>query len=155
MCITHGSLSVMKLDSIVSIATAKHIEVIQESQVEAKLYYPNMQNFTMKVNGEGILCDGEGYLLDLDSWSEDYVRASAEREELELNDEHWQVIYFIRDFHEKHGVQAPVRDMIKYFKKIWGKEKGSSRYLHQIFPKGGPQKQGNRLAGVRKPKGEH
>jgi tRNA 2-thiouridine synthesizing protein E len=145
----------MKLDSIVSIATAKHIEVSQESQVEAKLYYPNMQNFTMKVNGEGILCDGEGYLLDLEAWSEDYVRASAEREELELNDEHWQVIYFIRDFHEKHGVQAPVRDMIKYFKKIWGKEKGSSRYLHQIFPKGGPQKQGNRLAGVRKPKGEH
>jgi tRNA 2-thiouridine synthesizing protein E len=145
----------MKLDSIVSIATAKHIEVIQESQVEVKLYYPNMQNFTMKVNGEGILCDGEGYLLDLEAWSEDYVRASAEREELELNDEHWQVIYFIRDFHEKHGVQAPVRDMIKYFKKIWGKEKGSSRYLHQIFPKGGPQKQGNRLAGVRKPKGEH
>jgi len=45
--------------------------------------------------------------------------------------------------------------MIKHFKKTWGKEKGNSRYLHQIFPKGGPQKQGNRLAGVRKPKGEH
>ncbi len=82
---------------------------------------------------------------------------SAEGKEtvLELNDEHWQVIHFIRDFHEKHGVQAPVRDMIKHFKKTWGKEKGSSRYLHQIFPKGGPQKQGNRFAGVRKPKGEH
>jgi len=123
--------------------------------VEAKLYYPNMQNFSMDVNGEGILCDGEGYLLDLEAWSEDYVYASAKREELALHDEHWQVIYFIRTFHDRHGVQAPVRDMIKHFKKIWGKEKGNSRYLHQIFPKGGPQKQGNRLAGVRKPKGEH
>ena len=123
--------------------------------MEAKLYYPNMQNFTMQVNGEDILCDGEGYLLDLDAWSEDYVRAAAEREGLELTDEHWQVIYFIRDFHEKYGVQAPVRDMVKHFRKAWGREKGSSRYLHEIFPKGGPQKQGNRLAGVRKPKGEH
>jgi len=123
--------------------------------VEAKLYYPNMQNFTMEVNGEKILCDGEGYLLDLEAWSEDYVVASAKREELELNEEHWQVIRFIRDFYDKHGVQAPVRDMIKHFKKVWGKEKGNSKYLHQIFPKGGPQKQGNRFAGVRKPKGEH
>ena len=123
--------------------------------MEAKLYYPNMQNFTMDVNGESILCDGEGYLLDLEAWSEDYVHASAKREQLDLNDEHWQVIYFIRAFHDQHGVQAPVRDMIRHFKKTWGQEKGSSRYLHQIFPKGGPQKQGNRLAGVRKPKGEH
>lgn len=123
--------------------------------MEAKLYYPNMQNFTLDVNGDSILCDGEGYLLDLEAWSEDYVYASARREELALHDEHWQVIYFIRTFHDRHGVQAPVRDMIKHFKKIWGKEKGNSRYLHQIFPKGGPQKQGNRLAGVRKPKGEH
>ena len=123
--------------------------------MEAKLYYPNMQNFTMDVNGNDILCDGEGYLLDLEAWSKDYVYASVAREQLELSDEHWQVIYFIRNFYEEHGVQAPVRDMIKHFKKTWGKEKGNSRYLHQIFPKGGPQKQGNRLAGVRKPKGEH
>jgi len=33
--------------------------------MEAKLYYPNMQNFAMNVNGEDVLCDGEGYLLDL------------------------------------------------------------------------------------------
>jgi len=123
--------------------------------MEAKLYYPNMQNFTLNVNGVEILCDGEGYLLDLGAWSENYVRASAEREALELNDEHWQVIRFIRGFQEKHGVQAPVRDMVKHFRQVWRKEKGSSAYLHQIFPKGGPQKQGNRLAGVRKPKGEH
>ena len=123
--------------------------------MEAKLHYPNMQNFMMDVNGEKILCDGEGYLLDMEAWSEEFVYASAKREELELNDEHWEVIHFIRDFREKHGVQAPVRDMIKHFRKVWGEEKGNSKYLHRMFPKGGPQKQGNRFAGVRKPKGEH
>ena len=120
-----------------------------------KIYYPNMQTKTTVVNEQEILLDGEGYLLDLDEWSEDFVHVRAQEEELNLTDEHWQVIRFIRTFYDQHGVQAPVRDMIKYFKKTWGKDKGNTRYLHQIFPKGGPQKQGNRLAGVRKPKGEH
>jgi len=120
-----------------------------------KIYYPNMQTKTTVVDGHEILLDGEGYLLDLDEWSEEFVRVRAKEEGLELNDEHWEVIRFIRSFHDRHGVQAPVRDMIKHFRKVWGKDKGNSRYLHEIFPKGGPQKQGNRLAGVRKPKGEH
>jgi tRNA 2-thiouridine synthesizing protein E len=120
-----------------------------------KIHYANMQTRTTRVNGQEILLDGEGYLLDLDEWSEDFVLIRAQEEELQLTSEHWEVINFIRAFYARHGVQAPVRDMIKYFKKHWGREKGNTRYLHEIFPKGGPQKQGNRLAGVRKPKGEH
>jgi tRNA 2-thiouridine synthesizing protein E len=45
--------------------------------------------------------------------------------------------------------------MIKHFRKIWGADKGNNRYLHEIFPRGGPQKQGNRLAGLLRTKGEH
>ena len=120
-----------------------------------KIYYPNMQTQTTVVDGIEILLDGEGYLLDLDEWTTNFVHVRAEAEGLKLTDEHWQVISFIRHFYEKNNVQAPVRDMIKHFKTMWGKEKGNTRYLHAIFPLGGPQKQGNRLAGVRKPKGEH
>ena len=120
-----------------------------------KIYYPNMQTMTEVVDGQELLLDGEGYLLDLDEWSEEFVHVRAAAEGLDLTEEHWEVIRFIRNYHDEHSVQAPVRDMIKHFKKTWGKEKANTRYLHQIFPKGGPQKQGNRLAGVRKPKGEH
>jgi len=120
-----------------------------------KIYYPNMQTKTTVVNGKEILLDGEGYLLDLDEWSEDFVTVRAKEEELELTSEHWEIINYIREYYELNNVQAPVRDMIKNFKKTWGKEKANTRYLHKIFPLGGPQKQGNRLAGVRKPKGEH
>lgn len=120
-----------------------------------KIYYPNMQTQTTVVDGVEILLDGEGYLLDLDQWSKNFVHVRAEYEELELTDEHWLIIHYIRDYYEQNNVQAPVRDMIRHFKKIWGKERANTRYLHKIFPLGGPQKQGNRLAGVRKPKGEH
>ena len=45
--------------------------------------------------------------------------------------------------------------MIRHFRRVWGEAKGSTRYLHRLFPRGGPQKQGNRLAGLLRTKGEH
>lgn len=102
-----------------------------------------------------IATDQEGYIQDMDEWSEGFAEALAQKERLALTEEHWEVIHFIRDYYHRHHVQAQVRDMIKHFKQIWGKERGNTRYLHDIFPMGGPQKQGNRLAGIRKTKGEH
>jgi TusE/DsrC/DsvC family sulfur relay protein len=107
------------------------------------------------VDGKEILTDPEGYLLDMDAWSEGFARAQAEREGLVLTEAHWEVIRFIREYYEQHGVQAQVRDMIRHFSKTWGAERGNNRHLHDMFPMGGPQKQGNRVAGIRKTKGEH
>ncbi len=52
-------------------------------------------------------------------------------------------------------MQAQVRVMIKHFTQVWGPERGSNHHLHDLFPRGGPQKQGNRLAGLLRTKGEH
>lgn len=117
--------------------------------------YPNMAIRELQVNGRKVLTDGEGYLVNLDDWSEDFVRAQAQREGLPLTDEHWQIIRFLRDYYHQHGVQAQVRVMIQHFTKLWGEARGGNRYLHEIFPNGGPQKQGNRLAGLLRTKGEH
>lgn len=110
---------------------------------------------TLEVEGKLVLTDPEGYILHMDEWSEGFARALAAQEGLELTDEHWQVIHFIREYYEEHDVQAQVRDMVRHFREVWGPGKGNSRYLHDLFPMGGPQKQGNRLAGMRKTKGEH
>lgn len=109
----------------------------------------------LRVNDKEIETDSEGYIKNLDEWSEDYAIALAEQEGLELTDEHWEVIRFLRDWYEEHDVQAQVRYMIRHFAVVWGKERGNNHYLHLIFPKGGPQKQGNRLAGLLRTKGEH
>jgi TusE/DsrC/DsvC family sulfur relay protein len=109
----------------------------------------------LKVGSREIETDSEGYLRNLDDWSEDFVRAQAQAEGLELTDEHWQLIRFLREYYAEHGVQAQVRAMIRHFSKTWGPERGNNHVLHEIFPRGGPQKQGNRLAGLLRTKGEH
>jgi len=117
--------------------------------------YRNMQIRTLYVNDKDVETCSEGYIVNLDEWSEDFVHALAAHEGLELTEEHWQIIRYIREYHDRNNVQPNVRTMIKHFREKWGAEKGTNRYLHDIFPKGGPQKQGNRLAGIRRTKGEH
>jgi len=109
----------------------------------------------LKVGSREIETDSEGYLRNLDDWSEDFVRAQARAEGLELTDEHWQLIRFLREYYAEHGVQAQVRVMIRHFSQAWGPARGNNHVLHEIFPRGGPQKQGNRLAGLLRTKGEH
>ncbi|GAB4348472.1 MAG: TusE/DsrC/DsvC family sulfur relay protein [Gammaproteobacteria bacterium] len=109
----------------------------------------------LQVGDREVMTDSEGYIQDMSEWSEDFARALADQEGLKLTEKHWDVIWFLRDYYHRHGVQAQVRAMIKHFAKKWGPELGNNRYLHDMFPNGGPQKQGNRLAGLRKTKGEH
>jgi tRNA 2-thiouridine synthesizing protein E len=109
----------------------------------------------LMVNGHPVETDSEGYLRHLGDWSEDFVRALAAQEELALTEEHWELVRFLRAYYAEHGVQAQVRAMIKHFTVVWGPERGSNHHLHDLFPRGGPQKQGNRLAGLLRTKGEH
>ena len=99
--------------------------------------------------------DTEGYLRNLDDWSELFTEALAHKEGLTLMPDHWEVIRFLRSYWHEHGVQAQVRVMIRHFTEQWGPELGSNHHLHEMFPVGGPQKQGNRLAGLLRTKGEH
>lgn len=117
--------------------------------------YPSMTTRVVRVGEQAVLTDSEGYLVDPSDWSEDFARALAREEGLELTAEHWEIIRFLRARYARTGTQASVRDMIIHFRKVWDRERGSNRYLHKIFPRGGPQKQGNRLAGLLRTKGEH
>ena len=117
--------------------------------------YPNMQTRPLDVKGKIVLTCSEGYIVNMDEWSEDFVRAQANVEGLDLTEEVWEVVFFLRQYYETHGAQAEVRKIARHFKSAWDNERGTSTYLHKIFPFGGPQKQGNRLAGLMRTKGEH
>ena len=82
-------------------------------------------------------------------------QAPLKRVPVTLTDAHWEIIRYLRSHYAAKGFQASVRDMIQHFRRAWDAERGSNHQLHQLFPRGGPQKQGNRLAGLLRTKGEH
>jgi len=101
---------------------------------------------------QGAEVDEEGFLVDLSTWTEDICKEMAEGDDVVLSDEHWDVINFLREYYEEYQVAPAVRVLTKAIKKKFGKEKGNSKYLYELFPYG-PGKQGCRFAGLPKPTG--
>jgi len=107
---------------------------------------------SIDVNGKSVEVDEEGYLVDLNEWSEDAAKILSAQDELELTNNHWEVINFLREYYEEYQIAPAVRVLTKAIGKKLGPEKGNSKYLYELFPYG-PAKQACRFAGLPKPTG--
>ncbi len=105
-----------------------------------------------ELNGATIEHDEEGYLTDLSTWNEELAVILAADEKIEMNDEHWEVVNFLRDYYDEYQIAPAIRVLVKALKKTMGKEKGSNKYLYTLFPYG-PAKQACKIAGLPKPTG--
>ena len=100
--------------------------------------------------GQEIETDSEGYLKDTTLWSEAMATVIAEQEGIALSVEHWEVVRFVRDFYLEFNTSPSIRMLVKAMANKFGEEKGNSRYLYRLFPKG-PAKQATKIAGLPKP----
>ncbi|EKO3417427.1 TusE/DsrC/DsvC family sulfur relay protein [Vibrio fluvialis] len=101
-------------------------------------------------NGKSIETDTQGYLLDYTLWEEGMIDILAKDEGLTLTDAHLEVVHFVRNFYEEFKTSPAIRMLVKAMEKEHGPEKGNSKYLFKLFPKG-PAKQATKLAGLPKP----
>ncbi|MEO5336742.1 MAG: TusE/DsrC/DsvC family sulfur relay protein [Magnetospirillum sp. WYHS-4] len=105
-----------------------------------------------EVNGQTIEHDEEGYILDIGKWSKELGEIIAKEEDVKLTDEHWEVINFLREYYDEYQIAPAIRVLVKAIKKKFGPEKGSNKYLYELFPYG-PAKQACKIAGLPKPTG--
>ena len=102
---------------------------------------------SLEVNGKTIELDDNGNLVNPQDWDEDVARALAAKDDIELTQEHWDVLNYLREeYNENNGNQPMERVINKDMGKRWGK-KISSKDLYNLFPLA-PSKQGNRIAGL-------
>ncbi|QXO18812.1 MULTISPECIES: TusE/DsrC/DsvC family sulfur relay protein [Vibrio] len=101
-------------------------------------------------NGKTIDTDAQGYLLDYTVWEEGMIDILAKEEGITLTDAHLEVVHFVRRFYEEFNTSPAIRMLVKAMEKEHGPEKGNSKYLFKLFPKG-PAKQATKLAGLPKP----
>lgn len=107
---------------------------------------------TLEVDGRVLPTDPEGYLRDLADWSEQVALAMAHADGIALDDNHWEVIRFLRAYYEEYASAPAIRILTKAMARQMGREKGNTRYLYGLFPDG-PAKQACRYAGLPKPTG--
>ncbi len=94
--------------------------------------------------------DKEGYLTDHTNWSKELATVIANGENIALTEQHWEVINFVRDFYLEFNTSPAIRMLVKAMAKKLGEDKGNSKYLYKLFPKG-PAKQATKIAGLPKP----
>jgi tRNA 2-thiouridine synthesizing protein E len=107
---------------------------------------------TLRVGDRELETDPEGYLYRISDWSEPVARQMAANDGVELDDNHWEVIRFLRGYYDEYGVAPAIRILTKAMARQMGREKGNTRYLYRLFPDG-PAKQACRYAGLPKPTG--
>ncbi len=103
------------------------------------------------VNGEELETDDDGFLVEA-NFSDDVVPVIAAEEKINLTDEHWQVIRFMRERYQEDGHTPNFRNMVA----LLDEEDDSvdwKKKLYELFPLQ-PNRQSAKVAGMPKPFGK-
>lgn len=106
----------------------------------------------LEVGGKTLALDEDGFLANMDEWSEEVALALASTEGVDMTPEHWEIVNFLRDYYAEYKIAPMIRILTKAIGKKLGKEKGNTKYLYELYP-GGPAKQACKIAGLPKPTG--
>ncbi len=101
-------------------------------------------------DGSLVALDAKGYMLDASDWSPEVAESMAAADAMALTPEHWTILEIFRDYFARFEIEPPMRALVMETRKKLGQEKGTSRFLYQLFPKG-PTTQACRYAGLPRP----
>ena len=99
----------------------------------------------LELESGSVELDEEGFLKDFDQWSTEASKALAEREGIELTEEHLKVVRMIREYYRRHHVAPMLTLVSKECDKPY-------KELHELFRKQ-PGKRAAKLAGLPKTSG--
>jgi tRNA 2-thiouridine synthesizing protein E len=99
----------------------------------------------IELAGKAYEVDDDGFLQELDKWSEEFAQAYAYTVDIKdtLTEKHWKIIYDVRNYFQQFGI-------FPMFRKVC-KDNGINREkLYELFPTG-LAKGACKLAGLSKP----
>jgi tRNA 2-thiouridine synthesizing protein E len=96
-----------------------------------------------------IQADEDGYLTDPSQWTPEWAQEQARVMGLELGDEHWLVLRFMREQYDEHQVAVDARHVMRQLEAA-GHASGRKR-LFELFPYGYVA-QACKIAGMRRPR---
>ena len=107
----------------------------------------------IQVNGVSYEIDENGYLVNLEDWTEDVAVKLAEEEEIEMNQQRWDLVKFLRNYYDEYQIAPAIKVLTKAIASEQNiDKKEATEYLYGLFPKG-PALQACKIAGLPKPTG--
>jgi TusE/DsrC/DsvC family sulfur relay protein len=100
---------------------------------------------TTTIAGAEVTVDDEGFMTVYDQWTEDIGAALAAQIGIEMSEDHWQTVKFLREDFLQQGETATIRRVST----VGGIP---TKLLFQLFPKK-PAKKMSYIAGLPKPQG--
>jgi len=101
-------------------------------------------------DGSLVALDAKGYMIDASDWRPEVAERMAAADDVALTPEHWTILEIFRDHFARFEIEPPMRALVTETRKKLGQEKGTSRFLYKLFPKG-PTTQACRYAGLPRP----
>ncbi len=90
------------------------------------------------VKGKVVETNEQGFLLNLNDWSEEFAAALAEHEGITLYVDHWELIWYFRDYYAETQSTPTMRVMIltlgKHRKGGFRKMKEYEKHIYSLFP---------------------
>ena len=97
------------------------------------------------IAGHDVQVDGEGFLTEYDEWDEEVGTALAAQIGIEMTEDHWRVVKFLREDYKEQGETATLR-------RVSSTGGIPTKQLFVLFPKK-PAKKMSYVAGLPKPVG--
>ena len=86
--------------------------------------------------GREIATDELGHLLEAAARDRDLALVLAAREGVELGQDPWCLIDFVREWYDSQQAVPEARRLLQAMRQRLGEEKATRKYLHRLFPYG-------------------
>lgn len=106
---------------------------------------------SIEINGKVIATDAEGYLVEPLDWDDTVAALLARQEGVELGEEHWKIIRFMRRYYDENQIAADARFVKKLVADEFGHGKNAGSRMAELFPYG-YVKQACKIAGMKRPR---
>jgi len=90
----------------------------------------------LEVNGKSVETDVQGFLQHEEEWSEDFAKEQAERDGIQLFNDHWELIYYFREYHDEYMTSPTMHTLVKNLggkNKSHHEQKAYEKHIYSLF----------------------
>jgi len=90
------------------------------------------------IGGKSIETNEQGFLSNLDDWSEDFANTLASEDGLDLHVDHWELIWYFREYYDENQVNPTMHTMVTSLgpkNKQFHDQKAYEKHIYRLFPR--------------------